>query len=422
MSAIWRGRAAGPFYALAFTALAIACLSWSRDHLVPIALGILVWFLVNAFTDAIGRLPYLGPRMPRLLRRVSAVVILTAAMLFSARLLALNIAELGQAVEARDHTALARIRGLVEPYGLADKFTYHAISERLELEKIAGPILGMVQSLASDAGLVLIYALFLMVDEKHYAAKLRALQPDPVKRRVLRQSLRDISDQTRWYLWLMTLLSLAVGVATWAVCAWFGVAAAGFWGFLAFALNYIPTIGSFAGVLLPTGYALATLVDPSSVLAILLILGVVQFIAGDVAAPRLMGEGLNLSTTVIMLSLVVWGAMWGVAGMFLAVPLMVILTMVLARFPSTRPLAIILSMDGTAGPDMRPPRGLGGRRDLEEEDDDGPLPGDEREVELLEPARPPASPEVEALARQREIIEARRLGGGLGGGPGGGLL
>jgi predicted PurR-regulated permease PerM len=85
-------------------------------------------------------------------------------------------------------------------------------------------------------------------------------------------------------------------------------------------------------------------------LAVAAILGAVQFLAGEVAVPRVMGSGLNLSSMVIMLALVGWGAVWGPAGMFLAIPLTVILAMVLARFPATRPIAILLSKDGNAGP------------------------------------------------------------------------
>jgi hypothetical protein len=67
-----------------------------------------------------------------------------------------------------------------------------------------------------------------------------------------------------------------------------------------------------------------------------------------------MGTGLNLSSMVIMLALISWGAVWGAAGMFLAIPLTVILAMVLARFPATRPIAILLSKDGNAETLARP--------------------------------------------------------------------
>ena len=77
MSAIWRGRAAGPFYALAFAALCVACLHWSRDHAVPIALGVLVWFLVNALSDALSGLPLIGRLIAWVLPFASVVLWVT---------------------------------------------------------------------------------------------------------------------------------------------------------------------------------------------------------------------------------------------------------------------------------------------------------------------------------------------------------
>lgn len=64
----------------------------------------------------------------------------------------------------------------------------------------------------------------------------------------------------------------------------------------------------------------------------------VQFVIGNIIYPKLMGNKLNISQFVVILSLVVWGAMWGTIGMFLSVPLMMILLIILSQFESTRTL------------------------------------------------------------------------------------
>jgi predicted PurR-regulated permease PerM len=126
----------------------------------------------------------------------------------------------------------------------------------------------------------------------------------------------------------------------------FGVAGAAFWGFPAFTLNFIPTIGSILGVAIPCVYALLTLPDPAVLLLLAPALAAVQFTAGEVVLPRVMGDRLNLSAFAILLLLVIWGAMWGPAGMFLAIPITVILMIVFAEFATTRPIAIALSRTG----------------------------------------------------------------------------
>ena len=67
---------------------------------------------------------------------------------------------------------------------------------------------------------------------------------------------------------------------------------------------------------------------------------------GNVIYPKLMGKSLNISQFVVILSLVVWGAMWGTIGMFLAVPIMMILMIILSQFESTKNLAVLISEDG----------------------------------------------------------------------------
>ena len=69
-------------------------------------------------------------------------------------------------------------------------------------------------------------------------------------------------------------------------------------------------------------------------------------VIGNVVEPKMMGRSLSISPVVILISLAVWGSIWGVIGMFLSVPIMVIAMIVMAQFKATRPIAILLSSDG----------------------------------------------------------------------------
>jgi predicted PurR-regulated permease PerM len=73
------------------------------------------------------------------------------------------------------------------------------------------------------------------------------------------------------------------------------------------------------------------------------VISIAQFVIGNVIQPRIMADSLNLSAIVVLLSLALWGFLWGIAGAFLSAPLTVALMIVLAQFPSTRWLAILLS-------------------------------------------------------------------------------
>ena len=352
MRRIGRNLAAGPFFTLAFVALVIASLALTRDYAVPIALAALVWFLLNGVADALRNA--LGPRLPRRVAQLVSAAILFSLMIGAGKVVVTNLGELTSGLSVDDSPLLAGLRTALDRLGLDGVLTREALLERFAVEDMLAYALGVARGFVSDVSLVFLYTMFLLIDERFYGAKMRALFPDAARRRRIEATLAEIAGETRVYLWLMTLVSAGVGGATFLACWTAGVAGAGFWGFLAFGLNYIPTIGSILGVALPGVFAILTLGDPVTLLVLLAALGAVQFVAGEIVVPRIMGESLNLSSTVILLTLVVWGAVWGPAGMFLAIPITVILVMIFAKFETTRPVAVILSKTGEV-PEPDPP-------------------------------------------------------------------
>jgi predicted PurR-regulated permease PerM len=113
-----------------------------------------------------------------------------------------------------------------------------------------------------------------------------------------------------------------------------------------FILNYIPVLGSFVGVVLPSLLVLVQFGSFGPFFVAVMLLSIVQVGIGNFLEPRLMGSSLNLSPLAIIVSLAVWGGLWGLAGMFLCVPLTVILVIICAHFEGTRPLAVLLSAHG----------------------------------------------------------------------------
>jgi predicted PurR-regulated permease PerM len=144
----------------------------------------------------------------------------------------------------------------------------------------------------------------------------------------------------------MTWMSVLTGVLSSIVLYFIGVDYPVFWGFIIFLTNYIPNIGALIGVLFPATLALVQFDTSWQFIAVIVALGGIQFILGNVVEPRLMGNSLNLSGLAIVLALGIWGAIWGITGMLLAVPITVMLMIIFAQFPATRPLAVLLSSDG----------------------------------------------------------------------------
>jgi predicted PurR-regulated permease PerM len=126
----------------------------------------------------------------------------------------------------------------------------------------------------------------------------------------------------------------------------FGLELAAFWAMLIWLLNYVPYIGSFLGVLFPVTMAIVQFADVNTVLMLLLALTAMQFVIGNFLDPYLLGNSLNLSPFVILVSLTVWSGLWGIPGAFLAVPITAIMAIVFSEFAGTRPVAVFLSQSG----------------------------------------------------------------------------
>ena len=158
--------------------------------------------------------------------------------------------------------------------------------------------------------------------------------------------IHAINDRVGNYLALKTLLSVGLGVVTWAAMAWMGLGFAGLSGLLTGLLNYIPYVGSVLGVAVPVLLALLSGADNVSLFWLCLGLSVVQLLNGNLLDPYLMGNSLNLSPLIILFSLAVWSKLWGIPGALLAVPFAAVMLIVFQEFEGTRPLAVLLSRHG----------------------------------------------------------------------------
>ena len=120
-----------------------------------------------------------------------------------------------------------------------------------------------------------------------------------------------------------------------------------FWAILMFLFNFVPTVGSIISSVFPIMLALLQFngdLVSFSIVSIGII--TIQLLIGNIVDPKIMGKRLNLSPLVLILSLVIWGSIWGVVGMFLCVPIMIIITIVLLQIPSTKKFAMLLTQDG----------------------------------------------------------------------------
>jgi predicted PurR-regulated permease PerM len=123
-----------------------------------------------------------------------------------------------------------------------------------------------------------------------------------------------------------------------------GLEAAPTWGALAFFLNFIPTVGSILAGIPPVLLALLQFYPSAGpALIILIAVVVINQALGNIVAPKIMGDQLNLSPVVILLSVMFWGWLWGIAGAFLSVVITCSIKIVCENIPMLHPVSVMMS-------------------------------------------------------------------------------
>ncbi|MBQ6736020.1 MAG: AI-2E family transporter [Alphaproteobacteria bacterium] len=214
------------------------------------------------------------------------------------------------------------------------------------IEKIVSNIGSSVAKLATSMGMVIVYMIFMFVEQSTFHKKLAELFPNKTQHKKMSFILNSIDENMKRYLFMKTLVSGITGIISYIWMYMLGLEFAGVWAFVIFILSYIPTIGAIISCILPILFAILTGATLNEL--VLLSLGLIglQLLFGNIIEPKLTGKTLNLSTLAILINLVFWGLIWGVAGMFFSVPLLVATFIITAQFDSTRWIAVLLSADG----------------------------------------------------------------------------
>jgi predicted PurR-regulated permease PerM len=207
--------------------------------------------------------------------------------------------------------------------------------------EVAQLFLGSGLNLSRTLILVLVYMAFIFAEASIFKRKILSVAGD--NREDTERILDTISRGMQQFLGIKTLISIATGACAYLLLVLLKIPYALLFGFLTFALNFIPYFGSIIAGFLPTVVAIA--VEPTLDKAIICAIGYVAINTslGTILEPKIMGRELDLSPLVIIVSVVIWGSLWGVVGTLLAVPIMATLQTILASSEHTKPLAVLLS-------------------------------------------------------------------------------
>ena len=327
-------------------AVVLFLLVQARFLLISLATAIIIFSLMSDAISAIGRMR-LGPlRVPTWLATVVALILLSGILL---TLSAVVLSQVNTVLLTTLSYADRSQQAIAELFGVMGEDVEAAVlasMRSVDIPAYLRTIAGQAGSLLAAAILVILFVGFLFAERLWFPLKLEALTGDPENAARVRRVINTIIHRVNRYLLVKTAVSAVTGLLVWAIAVVAGLDLAVALGVLTFLLNYIPNVGSIVATILVVLVAYVQLGELGPALAIFAATTAVQFVAGNVIDPMLMGRALQLSSFGIIISVAFWSAVWGVPGMFLSVPIMVGIMIICAEIPGLRPIAILLSRDG----------------------------------------------------------------------------
>lgn len=330
---------------LIFLMILISALQAGKALLIPFVLAIVFWYIVITLTQVYEDLKWTKIKIPHLVAQGLAIATCVLVIWILVIIVNSNVKYLIELIPAYQEKIRIILARFSSAWGI-EKLDLPSLVNEIDLRAFFSGLANGIGTLLSLSGTVLVYLIFLLLEYRQFKKKIKYLFPNKKQREHFQKVITRINENAQTYFKIQSLISFATGFLVYLILLGFGIEFAAFWGILTFILNFIPVIGSVIATLLPLTFALVQIASFPIVIAIGILLSIVQITLGNIMLPRLMGKSLNLTPLIILLSLAFWGMVWGIPGMFLAVPIMVILNIILAQFKSTRWIAILFSGTG----------------------------------------------------------------------------
>jgi len=257
---------------------------------------------------------------------------------------------------------LTQIVNRVEQYELRQDGIMDQVTRYLGVEQLADELKDLpsskelrpyinklVNSLTSALGnvfIIIIYLIFILIEEFIFSKKMDIIYKRNEKFEDLQYILKTMNNSIKRYISVKSFASLLTAVLAYIALLLLGVDFPLLWAFIIFIFNFIPYVGSFIATFLPSIFAVLQFNSLPMFIWVFLSIQFCQTFIANGIEPKIMGRSLNLSPLVVLITLTIWGTIWGVLGMIISVPMTSILVIVLAQFKETRNIAILLSETG----------------------------------------------------------------------------
>lgn len=320
----------------------------SQSILIPFIFAVLICNLLSTIANFFQQAPHIGHYIPRWIAITIAFLLLIVVFSSIGKILTENTQKIilsSQSIQTKMNALLGHLadKGYSKTY-LIDGL--QNLLKQIDFQKLILGFYSTVSTIMSSLFLMVLFVIFFFIEQTNFAEKLVKIFPKKSQHDKVMTLLKTIPDQIQFYLGMKTLFSAITGFAIYIVLKIMDMEFAAFWGILVFLMNFIPNIGAIAITVIITIVAYFQWYDWAKVMIVFFAQLSVHVVIGNLVETHYLGRTMHLSPLFLIISLCFWGKLWGGTGLFLAVPMTVLLMIILGSFESTRIYAMMLSEKG----------------------------------------------------------------------------
>lgn len=341
--AVLRERLQTGFLGIVAFALILFLLVQAKFLLITLSIAIIIFSLTSDAIHAIAKL-----KVPTWFATIAALFALSIFLLWLVATIVSQVNEIVSTSISYAERVQSLVPELTDWMGPNAQTAVESFFSSINVTGWIRQVAAQASNLFSGVVMILLYVGFMFSERIWFPVKIERLTGDPDKARKVRAIISSIMRSVNRYLVIKALVSALTAALVWLIFWTAGLDLAGPIAMITFILNFIPTIGSIIATVVAVLLALVQTGDVPETVVIGLACTCVHFLIGNILDPMLLGQTLRMSSFGIVLSLAVWGAVWGLPGMFLSVPIMAAIMIICAHIPWLRPVAVLLSREGFA--------------------------------------------------------------------------
>jgi len=326
--------------------LIIILLIYGKSIILPFIIALLFWFVIKKTRNLIDKVYFIKKYIPKWLKTIIASLVLFSGILFLGKVLTTNIDNLANSYAEYTSNIEVLANNINELFKINVNDQISQFFREFDFSTYLRVLFNSISDILGNMVIIIFYVTFLFVEESLLENKIKLIFTTEEKYQNVNNILLKIDKSMSSYISLKSLISLMTTTLSYFILLGVGIESPLFWAFLIFVFNFIPSIGPILGTLFPALFALIQFGEFVPFLIILFGVGGIATLVGSLVEPKLMGNTLNISPLVAIMSLALWGSIWGILGMLLSVPITVALIIVFSQFPKTRSIAILLSERG----------------------------------------------------------------------------